>query len=751
MSDDLSHYRTCPLCEATCGLELTVRNDSVLRIRGDRDDVFSKGFICPKGSVLHRLHEDPDRLRRPQIRRGDPGDADSWEEVDWDEAFAYIEEHLVPLLATHGAATSALYLGNPGVHNHAALITAPLLMHALGTRNLYTASTVDQMPKHVSSGFLFGSPNTIPVPDIDRTDLLVILGANPLESNGSLATAPDFPGRLAALNERGGRLVVIDPMRTKTADLADLHLAIRPGTDAHLLLALINVVLTDQGPDLGHLDGHVSGLADLAAAVTPFAPEIVADLCGVDAGTIRALAADIAGAHSAAVYGRIGTHTVPFGTLASWAVDVLALVTGNLDAPGGNMFPLAAHGAPESAEPGGRGWVTGRWHSRVAGYPEVKSEFPVVALADEITAPGDDRTRVLVTAGGNPARSTPNSERLETALAQLDFMVSIDLYRNETTRFADVILPPPSPLERSHYDAAFYGLAVRNVANFSDTLFEPEGPTEEQIVARLAAVLTASGASADETLDFVLDLEVGKEVARATSPIAGREPAEVIAQLAGESVPDKIIDLRLRVGPYGDGFGANPDGVSVAALRRAEHGIDFGPLGPRLPNALRTTSGTIELLVEPIVADLGRLEATLTDPVWTQTDDLRLIGRRTLRSNNSWMHNVRQLVKGKPRCTLQIHPADAAHRDLADGADAIVTSRVGQLTAAVEITDRVAPGVVSLPHGWGHGAPGTAMPVAAAHAGVNANLLTDHTAIDPLSGNAVLNGVPVEVAAVALS
>jgi anaerobic selenocysteine-containing dehydrogenase len=751
MTDDLSHYRTCPLCEATCGLELTVRDDAVVRIRGDRDDVFSKGFICPKGSVLHRLHEDPDRLRKPQIRRGDPDDGDAWDEVEWDDAFAYIEERLVPLLATHGSASAALYLGNPGVHNHAALITAPLLMHALGTRSLYTASTVDQMPKHVSSGFLFGSPNTIPVPDIDRTDLLVMLGANPVESNGSLATAPDFPGRLAALKDRGGRLVVIDPMRTKTADMADQHLAIRPGTDAHLLLALLHVVLADPGPYLGHLDGHVSGIDELLAAVAPFPPEAVGPLCGVDAGTIRGLAADIAHAPSAAVYGRIGTHTVPFGTLASWAVDVLALVTGNLDSPGGNMFPLPAHGAPESTAPGGRGWVTGRWHSRVAGYPEVKSEFPVVALADEITTPGDNRTRVLVTVGGNPARSTPNSERLEAALAELDFMVSIDLYRNETTRFADVILPPPSPLERSHYDAAFYGLAVRNVANFSDTLFEADGPSEEQIVARLASVLTASGASADETLDFVLEMEVGKEVARTTSPIAGHEPAEIIAQLSGETVPDKLIDLRLRVGPYGDGFGAEPGGVSIDALRQAEHGIDWGPLAARLPNALRTASGTIELLVEPIVTDLGRLETTLTDPEWTGSDGLRLIGRRTLRSNNSWMHNVRQLVKGKPRCTLQIHPDDAALRDLADGADAVVTSRVGRLTAAVEITDRVARGVVSLPHGWGHGAPGTAMPVAAAHAGVNANTLTDHTAIDPLSGNAVLNGVPVEVVALAMS
>lgn len=751
MSDDQLHYRTCPLCEATCGLELMVRDERVVRIRGDRDDVFSNGFICPKGSVLHRLHEDPDRLRKPQIRRGAPDGTEIWEEVDWATAFAEIEARMVPILDEHGPSSSAVYLGNPNVHNHAALVGAPLVLHALGTRNLYTASTVDQMPKHVSSGFLFGSPNTIPVPDIDRTDLLVMLGANPIESNGSLATAPDFPGRLTALAARGGRLVVVDPMRTKTADLADTHLAIRPGTDAHLLLALIQVALaSSDGPQVGHLEGHLSGVDELTAAVAPFTPEVVAPVCGIEADAIRTLAADIVAADSAAIYGRLGTHTVPFGTLASWAVDVLALVTGNLDQPGGNMFPLAAHGARESAEPGGRGWRTGRWHSRVNKFPEVKNEFPVAALADEITTPGDERTRVLVTVGGNPARSTPNSHRLEAALAELDFMVSIDPYRNETTRFADVILPPPSPLERSHFDAAFYTLAVRNVANFSEQLFEPEGPSEEQIAARLASVLMGSGGTeeaADQSLDFVLHMEVDKEIGRADSPIAGRDADEIIAALGGHSVPDKIIDLRLRVGPYSDGFDAAADsgGISVESLLRAEHGVDLGPLQPRLPNALRTASGTIEVMAEPIAGDIVRLAATLADDAWTNTNGLRLIGRRTLRSNNSWMHNVRQLVKGKPRCTLQLHPDDANARGLADGAHAVVRSRVGELVAPVELTDRVAPGVVSLPHGWGHGAPGASMEVAAEHAGVNANQLTDHLAIDPLSGNSVLNGVPVEV------
>ena len=744
MSEPQLHYRTCPLCEATCGLELTVIDDRVTRIRGDRDDVFSKGFICPKGSVLQRVHEDPDRLRKPMIRRGSPDDRDSWEEVSWDEAFAAIREGLAPLLAGNRDQV-AVFLGNPGVHNHATAIGSGLMLHALGTKNLYTASTLDQMPRHVSGGLMFGSPGAISVPDLDRTDYLLILGGNPYVSNGSLCTAPDFPARLQSLKERGGQLVVVDPIRTRTAEEATEHIAIRPGTDAHLMVALMHEIFaTDMvgAERLSCLNGF-EGLADL---VEPFSADAVAPLCGIPAQQIRRIAAELAAAPSAAIYGRMGAHTVPFGTIAAWAADALAAITGNLDRPGGNMFARAPHARPDPATPGGRGWTTGRWKSRVAASPEIKNEYPIAILPEEITTPGEGQVRAFITVAGNPARSGPNSKRFEAALTQLDFMVSVDPALNETTRFANVILPPPSPLERSHYDAAFYGLSVRNVANFSPALFEPTGMTEEEILTNLALIMSGLEMDAQDYLQGFLEGEIAKETGRATSPITGRDSAEILAELGGETVPDKLMDLQIRVGAFGDGFGATPDGINVDHLLDVEHGVDFGALQPRLPLMLRTASGRVELMPELIVADFERFTATLDDPAWTD-DAMRLIGRRHLRSNNSWMHNVRQLVKGKPRCTLLMHPDDAAVANLSDGDPAVVSSRVGEVTAPVEISDAIRPGVVSLPHGWGHDAPGTQMAVAAEHAGVNSNVLTDHDDRDPLSGNTVLNGIRVTVGA----
>ncbi|MDH3754568.1 MAG: molybdopterin-dependent oxidoreductase, partial [Acidimicrobiia bacterium] len=573
MSERRTHIRTCPLCEATCGLELTVEGDRVVRIRGDRDDVFSRGFICPKGSVLHRLHEDPDRLRRPMIRRGEPTDPDAWTEVSWDEAFAEIASRLLPLLDEHGRDAVAVYLGNPSAHNHAMPTVGSLFLRALGTKNMFSASTVDQMPKHTSSGLLFGSPGAIPVPDIDTTDYLLMLGANPWESNGSLCTAPDFPGRLTALRERGARFVVVDPRRSRTAEEADEHVAIRPGTDAHLLISMLQVLFEEGLVDLGHLRELTSGLAEISTVVAPFTPESVEPVTGVPAATTRRLAREVATAPSAAIYGRIGTHTVPFGTLAAWATDALALVTGNLDRPGGNMFPRAAHARRDPDEPGGRGWTTGRWASRVGGHPEVMNEFPIATLPDEITTPGEGRVRALITMAGNPARSGPHSDRLEQALGELELMVSIDPYLNETTRFADVILPAPSPLERSQYDHAFYGLSVRNTANYSPPLFEPTGLSEEQIVARLAAMVSGLDTDADDLLDTIVRGAVDAEMSRPDSPIADRDVDEIVRALGDRSAPDRLMDLAVRVGTYGDHFGARADGMSFDELEAIEHGV----------------------------------------------------------------------------------------------------------------------------------------------------------------------------------
>ncbi len=743
--EDGSHFRTCPLCEATCGLEIEVRDGAVKRIRDDREDVFSHGFICPKGSILQRLHEDPDRLRSPLIKRDGVH-----VEVSWEEAFAEIDRRLAEVRATHGPDSVAVYLGNPNAHTLGGTVFTRPLLQSLGTKNLFSASTVDQMPRHVSSGLMYGNPGAMAIPDLDRTDYLLVLGADPYESNGSLCTAPDFPGRMAAISERGGRVVLVDPRRSRSAQAADEHLAIRPGTDAMWLCALLHEVVERHGVDLGNCGGLVDGLDRALEAIEPFTADSVAARCGIDADTTRRIADELAGARSAAVYTRIGVHTVRFGTLGSWAGDVLALVTGNLDREGGLMWATPCHGRP--SVPGGttvgRGFRTGRWASRVSGRPEVKGELPVAVLPEEITTPGDGRIRALFTIAGNPARSSPDSAAVERALDDLELMVSVDIYLNETTRHADVVLPVPSSLEKSHFDLAFYGLSVRNVANFSPPVFEPSGPGEHDVLARLALIASGQGPDADPEIvhglmartlvDAAVQLEGG--------PVHGRDPEELMAQVEHLPPPERMVDIMVRVGPYGDGFGADPDGLTLQRLLDAPHGIDLGPLEPRLREVLRTPSGLVEAAPDGVVEDLGRLAATLDEP---DEDQMVLVGRRHLRSNNSWMHNIEVLVKGRPRCTLLVHPDDAARLELVDGGAALVRSRVGQVEATVEVTEDIRPGVVSLPHGWGHDDPGARMQVAERHAGVNSNVLTDGSVLDPLSGNCALNAIPVEVTPVA--
>jgi anaerobic selenocysteine-containing dehydrogenase len=736
------HYRTCPFCEATCGLEIRTRGREITGIRGDAADVFSKGFICPKAYALKELDADPDRLRTPLVRRNG-----ILEPATWEEAFAEIDRGLGRVLAEHNRDAVAVYLGNPTAHGMELAIYAQILLRALGSRNVFSASTVDQMPKQVSSGLMFGTSLSVPIPDIDRTDHILILGANPMESNGSLMTAPDMPGRLRAVRERGGKVVVIDPRRTRTAALADAHHFIRPGTDASLLAAIVHTIFADGLVRLGRLEAHTVGVERVRELVEPFTPEAVASHCAIPAATIRTIARDLARAERPVVYGRIGTCTQEFGTVASWLVDVVNVLLGSLDTPGGAMFTKPATGSGHTrGTPGrGKGVRFGRRHTRVRNAPEIYGEFPAACLAEEIDTPGDGRIRALVTIAGNPVLSTPNGARLAQALGSLEFMVSLDIYQNETTRHAHVVLPGVSPLERSHYDVSLRQLAIRNVATYSPLTFAPpEGQRSEwRSLLRLAAIVTGQGAASDlDALDdMVLAQRVDHELGTPGSPIHGRDPAEIIAALGTRRGPDRHLDLMLRTGPYGDGFGAKSDGLSLARLEDAPHGIDLGPLEPRIPDVLRTPSGKIELAPEPIAADVARLRARLTEA----TPEMVLVGRRDLRSNNSWMHNLHVLVKGPERCTMHVHPDDAARLGLADGRPAHVTSRAGAVDVPVEVTDAIMPGVVSIPHGWGHDQPGTRLGVAAAHAGVNSNILADELALDPLSGNGVLCGIPVTV------
>ncbi|MFI1698359.1 molybdopterin oxidoreductase family protein [Streptomyces bobili] len=733
--------RICPLCEATCGLTLTIEGTRVTSARGDRDDVFSNGFICPKGASFGAVDGDPDRLRTPLVRRDG-----ELREATWTEAFDAVAAGLRPVVERHGPHAVGMVLGNPNVHTMAGALYPTVLLAALGTRSLFTASTVDQMPKHVSSGLLFGDANAIPVPDLDHTDHLLLIGANPLESNGSLCTAPDFPGKLKALKARGGTLTVIDPRRTRTAKLADRHLAIRPGTDALLLAAMAQVLFEEGLVDLGGLSPHVQGIDELRDAVRDFTPESVESACDVDAALVRTLARELAAAPTAAVYARIGSCTVPHGTLASWLVDVLNILTGNLDRPGGALFPQAATDrTPRPAGPG-RGFALGRWHSRVSRHPEAKGELPLSALAEEIDTATDEGTpvRALITVAANPVLSAPDGDRLDKALDSLDFMVSVDPYLNETSRNADVVLPPPPPSQSPHHDFAFNTLAVRNQVRYSRPAvpLEPGRMAETEILARLTLAVTGMhGADPSAVDDLVIGQTLGKAVQEPHSPVHGRDPEELAAQLAGESGPERRLDLMLRLGPYGDGFGAHPEGLGLERLLAHPHGIDLGPLRPRLPQPLKTRSGKIELLPQPIADDLPRLRRAAAE----RPTGLVLVGRRHLRSNNSWMHNVPALTGGTNRCTVQVHPEDAERLGLRDGEPVRVKGAGGEVTAPAEVTDGVRRGVVSIPHGWGHDRPGTRLSHASTDPGVNVNQLLDGSLLDPLSGNAVLNGVPVEL------
>ncbi|HSV45872.1 MAG TPA: molybdopterin-dependent oxidoreductase [Ramlibacter sp.] len=728
------HHRICPLCEACCGLEIKVRDGQIASIRGHEADVFSAGFICPKGVALKDLHEDPDRLRTPLVKRDG-----RFVEASWDEAFAEIERRLPAIQAAHGRDAVALSLGNPAAHKIGLLLYFPLLLKALGTRNVFSASTLDQMPKHLSSGLMFGNLLSVAVPDIARCDHLLMLGANPLASNGSMWCVPDFRGKAKAMRARGGKLVVVDPRRTETAQVADEHHFIRPGADVFLLLGLAHTLFDERRVRLGRLAELVTGIEQVQAAVQPYSPEAVAPRCGIEAAIIRRMARELADAPRSAVYGRIGTCTQEYGTLANWLVDLLNVLTGQLDAPGGAMFPKAAAFAYNTVgKPGiGRGVVTGRHASRVSGAPEVFGELPMTCLAEEIETPGPGQVRALIAIASNPVLSSPNGPRLARALDSLEFMVSLDIYLNETSRHADVILPGLSPLEDIHYDVAFPQLSWRNHARFSAPVFAPPPghPSEWETLLRLTAIAGGGAAQADPRQ--IDDAHFAEQLRRHGG---GSAPADATAGLRG---PERLLDLALRAGPYGDGSGRRDGGLSLEAVKAAPAGIDLGELAPRLPELLRTASGRVELAPPLLIADLQRVAADLA----RAEVPMVIVGRRDLRSNNSWMHNLPVLAKGPMRCTLLVHPTDAARLGLSEAGQARISNRGRSIEATVQLSDEMMPGVASLPHGWGHHLPGTRMALAAQRPGASLNDLLDENWRDPLSGNAVLSGVPVEISA----
>lgn len=702
------HLRTCHLCEAMCGVRILLEDERVVRIEGDPDDPFSKGHICPKAVALQDLQDDPDRLRQPMRRT-----KDGWAPMDWDAALDFAAEGLDGVRRAHGKHAVGVYLGNPNVHDYAKMLYGVFAVKALGTKTRFSATSVDQLPHHFVSYHCFGHQLLLPIPDVDRTDFLLMMGANPAASNGSLMSAGDIKRRIKGIGARGGTVVLVDPRRTPSAALCTEHQFIRPGTDALLLASLLWCLFDEDLVDENGLPDWIVGVSQIRAGLAVFSPEAVSAPTGIPADTIRSLARRFAAAPRAVAYGRMGLSTQAFGATCQWLLLVLNAVTGNLDRAGGAMFTKPAVDIVRGVAGITRQGSHGRWTSRVRGLAEFGGELPVATLAEEISTPGKGQVRGMLVVAGNPVLSTPAGHQLDKALDSLDFMVSLDPYINETSRHASIILPPSGPLSRDHFDLAFNALAVRNVAKWSPPMCA-RGPGERH----------------DWEILIGLEARLSRQ-----HGLAARISRQVRARIG----PTGMLDFALRTGPYG-GRWKVWGGMSMATLKAHPHGLDLGALEPALPGRLYTTNKRVLLAPDVLLADLPRLREAMETP-----PTLVMIGRRELRSNNSWMHNSQRLVKGKPRCTLHVHPDDADRLGLRDGADVRVRSRVGEVVVPVAITDTVMAGVVCLPHGWGHGRQGVRMAVASAHAGVSMNDLTDPLVVDAVSGNAVLNGVPVEV------
>ncbi|MDD9893657.1 MAG: molybdopterin-dependent oxidoreductase, partial [Gammaproteobacteria bacterium] len=693
-----THYRACNLCEAICGLEITVTDGQIDSIKGDKNDPLSRGHICPKAVALKDIQEDPDRLRGPVRKTGN-----GWMPISWDEAFALVAKRLSSVIEANGPNAVGIYFGNPNVHNYGSLTHAQNFLGLIKTKNRFSATSVDQLPHQLAALKLYGHQLNVPVPDIDRTQYFLMLGNNPMASNGSIMTVPDFAKRVKALQKRGGKLVLLDPRRTETAAVADEHDFIRPQTDALFLLSLLQHIFAnslDVAPP-----AYVTGLEETKAAVSEFTPESVADVCGVDASRIKEIAEAFATADSAVCHGRMGCSVQSYGALCQWLIQVLNIVTGNLDAEGGAMFPQPAVDMVES--PVGKPGNFDRWRSRVSGLPEFSGELPAVCMAEEMATPGESQIKALITSAGNPVLSTPNGKALEKQIRQLEFVVCIDPWINETTCHADVILPPTTPLEHDHYDMIFHSFAVRNTARFNDAVLpKPD--------------------------DAKHDWEIFNGLGAALAEALGRQPRM-------GPTPAQMMDFALQSGRYGKARGHAAE-LSLSKLKETPSGIDLGALQPALPGRLQTETKTIDLAQPLYLQDIPRVRELLQAP---SDGQLKLIGRRHVRSNNSWMHNSHRLTKGKTRHELLMNPADMQARGITSGQRVQIASSVGALVTEAIASDEMMPGVVSLPHGWGHQKAGVQQRIATQLAGESCNDLTDPKLVDPLSGNAAVNGVPV--------
>ena len=694
-----THYRTCNICEAMCGIEIQYQDKKVLSIKGDKKDPFSQGHICPKAVALQDFYTDKDRLKRP-IRKTTTGE---WEEISWEEAIDIVVTQFKNIQAKYGKNALATYLGNPNAHNLGNILFNPLLLRALRTKNRYSASSVDQLPHHVASNYMFGNGLLIPIPDIDRTDFLMIIGGNPMVSNGSMMTVPNFPKRLKALQNRGGKMIVIDPRRTETAKRADAHYFIKPETDALFIAAIIYTIVEKNQIKIGHVEEMTKGVAIIQRVIQNFSPERVAPITGISAANIRQIAQEMMDAKTAICYSRMGASTQSFGGLCQWLTNVLNILTGNFDKAGGAMFTMPAFDHIMASNKKGKPRNYGKYKSRVSGYPFYNGEFPVAALAEEIETEGEGQIKALLTMAGNPALSTPNGKRLEKAFESLEFMVSVDIYLNETTRHADIILPVANGLESSNYDIVFHSMAVRNTAKYSPVLF----PKEEY-----------------QRYDW--------EVAKALL-------LKYTDQPDNDLTPELMLDNMLKKGYYGS------QGLSLEKLKAHPHGIDLGALKPCIKHRLQTDDEQIDLAPDLFVADLERLKDQYFNGETTSKDyPFAMIGRRVLRHHNTWTHNADRLMRGRNQCTVLINPNDAERLKIEDGKPVKVTSSIGSVEIEAAISDEMMEGVVSIPQGWGS-RKRTGMSVAASYSGVSINDLTDENRVDQLTGNSALNGMTVRI------
>ncbi len=704
-------YRTCHLCEAMCGLQIELDRGEVLSIKGHKEDIYSRGHICPKGVALKELHTDKDRLKEP-IKRT----ANGWKKITWEEAYDTVEREMKKIRKQHGNNAIATYTGNPTVHNAGTALTLYDTINAINTKNRYASHSMDSVPVFVVNQLMYGHAMLSPVPDIEKLDYFLIIGANPIASNGSFMSTPDIRGKLKAIQDRGGKVVVLDPRFTETAKKASEHYFISPESDVLLLLAITNEIFKRKAVVSSRVLDFSDHLDQLKQLVEGYTISSIAPNTGITAEQINHIVDDLLAHDNSVLYGRLGINTQSHGTLCQWLINCINILLGKMDEPGGLMFTLPAIDYVKLMAHESKMF---RYKSRVRQYQEIVGEFPTATLAEEILTEGEGQVKALLTIAGNPARSAPNSALMEEALGALDFMVAVDMYINETTKYANIILPPAVGLETMHYSFVLHIIATRNTTKFS--------PAPIPI-------------SDKQRYDWQILGELQRRL------FSGNSLQKIKNNINSRIHPRTKLDMALKTGPYGvlGGRFMKKDGLSLKRLLEKKEGIELSPLKPVFPERLFTENKRVDLVPSQMAEELRKL------PDWFSAQEaeqfpFKLIGRRHLRSNNSWMHNLPMLAGGSRRCTAMIHPDDAEDLGIVDGEKILVSSPIGSINIVAEVTDHVARGVVCIPHGWGHESQGVGLQVARQEAGINVNDIVDHRRVDPLSYNAAFSGQLVAV------